>query len=118
MSSSMSAHKTVVQFPKSRPGERGTRRNVQLDAMTAALLAARARGQALREEIGDLLRRQNTLAQEFENRLLNGLEVIANQLSLQGQAATTPEAAAQLCAAARRIAAVGRSPCRPGRLDQ
>ena len=114
----MSAHETVIQFPKSRQGARGVRQNVQLDAMTAALLAARAHGQALREEIGDLLRRQNILAQEFETRLLNSLEVIASQLTLQSRAATTPEAAAQLCAAARRIAAVGRSQCRPGRFDQ
>jgi two-component sensor histidine kinase len=114
----MSAHETVVQFPKSRQGAHAARQNVQLDAMTAALLAARAHGQALREEIGDLVRRHNTLAQEFETRLLNSLEVIASQLALQSRTAATPEAAAQLCAAARRIAAVGRSQCRLSRLDQ
>lgn len=114
----MSAHETVIQFPKSRQGARITCQNEQLDAITGELQAARARGQALREEIGDLLRRQNTLAQEFEQRLLNSLEVIASQLTLQSRTAATPEAAAQLCAAARRIAAVGRSPCRLSRLDQ
>jgi|SRR5271155_2891117 len=114
----MSAHETVIQFPKSRQGARGTRQTVQLSAVIAELLAARAREQTLREEIGGLLRHHNTLAQEFENRLLNSLEVIANQLSLQSRAAARPKAAAQLRAAARRITAVGRSQCRPDRLDQ
>ena len=118
MSNSMSAHQTVIQFPKSRQGARDTRENQRLDAMAAELLTARARGQALRREIGGLLQRHNTLTREFENRLLNSLEVIASQLSLQGRTAATREVAAQLCAAARRIAAVGRSSCRLTRFDQ
>jgi two-component sensor histidine kinase len=117
MSNSMSAHETVIQFPESRQSAPGTRPNRQLDAMTAELLSARARGQALREDIGSLMQRHNTLTREFENRLLNSLEMIASQLSLQSQIATTPEAAAQLSAAARRIAAAGRSSCRQRRFD-
>ena len=114
MSNSMS----VIQFPESRQSARGTRQNEQLDAMTAELLTARARGQALREDIGSLLQRHNTLMREFENRLLNSLEMIATQLSLQSRVTTTRESAAQLSAAARRIAAVGRSSCRLSRSDQ
>ena len=118
MSNSMSAHETVIQFPESRQSAPGTRPNRQLDAMTAELLTARARGQALREDIGSLMQRRNTLTREFENRLLNSLEMIATQLSLQSRVTTTRESAAQLSAAARRIAAVGRSSCRLSRSDQ
>jgi two-component system, sensor histidine kinase PdtaS len=114
MSNSMS----VVQFPESRQSVRGTRQNERLDALTAELLTARARGQALREDIGSQLQRHNTLMREFENRLLNSLEMIASQLSLQSRIATTREAAAQLSAAARRIATTGRSSCRLSRSDQ
>lgn len=105
----MSAYETVIQFPT--PGAVGRdKSNVeQLDAMTAELQATLVRGAALREEIDELLRSQDTLAQEFERRLLNGLELIARLLSSQSQAATTREAAAQLSIAARRITAIGRS---------
>ena len=71
--------------------------------LTAELLAARAREAALLREKSDLSRRQVMLAQEFEHRLLNGLQLIASLLSLQSRAATTPEAAAQLAIAARRV---------------
>jgi two-component system, sensor histidine kinase PdtaS len=112
MSNSMS----VIQFPESRKSAHDTRQNEQLDTLTAELLTARARGQALRDDIGSLLQRHNTLMREFENRLLNSLELIASQLSLQSRVATTREAAAQLSAAAHRVAAAGRSSCR--RSDQ
>ena len=77
--------------------------------MTTELKAIAAREESLRKEIDKLLLRQNNSVQEFENRLSNGLKVIANQLALQSRAATTPEAAAQLSIAAGRIVAVGRS---------
>jgi two-component system, sensor histidine kinase PdtaS len=91
----MSAYETVIQFPRPR-----------VSTSDNDLRAALARGEALREEIGELLRRQETLAQEFEHRLLNGLDVIAQLLSSQSQSAATPEAAAQLNVAARRITAI------------
>ena len=70
--------------------------------------AARAQDRQ-RPLLDDLPRRQDILARELERRLLNGLELIARLLSSQSQAATTPEAAAQLGVAARRITAIGRS---------
>jgi hypothetical protein len=108
MSNSMSAYETVIQFPTPRAVPCGKRDVEQLDAMTAELQATLVRGAALREEIDELLRRQDTLAQEFERRLLNGLELIARLLSSQSRAATSPEAAAQLSVAARRITAIER----------
>jgi two-component system, sensor histidine kinase PdtaS len=105
----MSAYETVIQFPTPRALGCDKRNVAQLDAMTAELQATLVRGAALREEIDDLLRRQGILARELERRLLNGLELIARLLSSQSQAATTPEAAAQLGVAARRITAIGRS---------
>ena len=55
-----------------------------------------------------LSQRQVMLAQEFEHRLINGLQLIVSLLSLQSRTATTPEAADQLTIAARRVAALGR----------
>jgi two-component sensor histidine kinase len=101
----MSAHETVIQFPNSRAAASDTYEHETLEAITAALQATLAREKTLREEIGDLLRRQDTSGREFEHRLANSLEVIASLLLSQGQAATTPEAAAQLSITARRIAA-------------
>jgi two-component sensor histidine kinase len=47
------------------------------------------------------------LAQEFEHRLVNSLQIIVSLLSLQSRSAT-PEAAAQLRVAANRVASFGR----------
>jgi two-component sensor histidine kinase len=69
---------------------------------------ALAREAALRREMEDLARRQVMLAQEFEHRLINGLQVISSMLSLQSRAAKTSEAAEQLTIAASRVAALGR----------
>jgi two-component sensor histidine kinase len=63
----------------------------------------------LREEKHDLSKHHVMLAQELEHRFLNGLQLIAGLLSLQGRTcARTPEAAFQLTSAARRIIALGR----------
>jgi two-component system, sensor histidine kinase PdtaS len=72
------------------------------------LQAALAREAALRREMGDLAQRQVMLAQEFEHRLINGLQIISSLLSLQSRAAKTTEAADQLAIAATRVAALGR----------
>ena len=58
--------------------------------------------------MSDLAQRQVMLAQEFEHRLINGLQVISSLLSLQSRAAKTSEAADQLTIAAARVAALGR----------
>ncbi len=72
------------------------------------LQAALARETALRREMSDLAQRQVMLAQEFEHRLVNGLQVISSLLSLQSRKAKTAEAADQLAMAAGRVAALGR----------
>jgi len=72
------------------------------------LQAALAREAALRREMSELAQRQIMLAQEFEHRLVNGLQVISSLLSLQSRKARTSEAATQLAVAAGRVAALGR----------
>jgi two-component sensor histidine kinase len=94
-----SARRTVVR-EKHVP-----RRHV---AITVQLKNALAREDALLREKHVLLHRQDMMAQEFEHRLLNSLQLIVSLLSLQSRAATTPEAAAQLKIAANRVAALGR----------
>ncbi len=98
---------TEFQFPSRRVLGRD-RREHKSDALTAELHASHAREEALRREMRDLAQRQAMLTQEFEHRLINGLQLIVSLLSLQSRIATTPEAAAQLTIAARRVAALGR----------
>ena len=71
--------------------------------MKAELAAALVREQELLREKSELLQRQEMLAQEFEHRLVNGLQEIVSLLSLQSRAAPTIEAAAQLTIAAERV---------------
>ncbi len=79
----------------------------QKDAMAAELQAARAREEALIREKSDLQARRDIVAQEFEHRLLNSLQIVVSLLSLQSRTAG-PEAAAQLTVAAARIVSFGR----------
>jgi two-component system, sensor histidine kinase PdtaS len=104
MSISVSAKESVFWFPRARAIRR---EQTQYDALSAELLAARAREEALLREKSDLLRRQDMLAQEFEHRLVNSLQIIASVLSLQSRTAS-PDAAAQLKVAANRVASFGR----------
>jgi two-component sensor histidine kinase len=69
---------------------------------------ALAREDALLREKSDLLQRHEMVAQEFEHRLFNSLQLIVSLLWLQSRAAATPEAAAQLNIAADRVSALGR----------
>jgi|SRR5271166_3779725 len=75
---------------------------------TVQLKNALAREDALLREKRDLLQRHDVMAQEFEHRLFNSLQLIVSLLSLQSQAAATPEATTQLKIAANRVAALGR----------
>ena len=74
----------------------------------AELKAALAREDELRREKRELLQHQVLLAQEFEHRLVNGLQMVVSLLSMQSRTATTPEVASQLKTAAGRVAAFGR----------
>ena len=55
-----------------------------------------------------MIRQQTVLGEEFDHRLLNGLQMIASLLSLQARASTNGEVASGLAAAADRIATIGR----------
>ena|SRR5580698_1547128 len=100
---SMPARKTVIQFPTTYEVTCSGRDVEQPDVMTEKLQATLDRGAALREEIGKLRQRDDTLTQEFNCRVTNSLEMIALRLSSQSQGAATPEATRQLISAARRI---------------
>ena len=107
MSDSTYAQENVFQFPGGRAVERVARPQTQYAVLTAELRAARAREKAWLREKSDLLQRHDTLAQEFEHRLVNSLQIIVSVLSLQSRTAS-PEAAAQLTVAAGRVASFAR----------
>ena len=104
MSNSVSAKEPVFWFPWTRVARR---EQTQYDALTVELQAAHAREEALLREKADLLQRQDMLAQEFEHRLSNSLQIIVSLLSLQSRNAGA-DAAAQLTIAANRVASFGR----------
>ena len=106
MSDSVSTEKTIFQFSWGRAVGRDLRRQTRHDALTAELQAARAQEKAWLREKSDILQRQEMLAQEFEHRLVNSLQIISSLLSLQSRTAS-PEAAAQLTVAAHRISSFG-----------
>jgi two-component sensor histidine kinase len=99
------ANETEFPIPLRRPFRRERKSH---DELTAELQAALDREQVLLQEKGELAQRQVMLTQEFEHRLINGLQLIVSLLSLQSRAATTPEAADQLTIAARRVSSLGR----------
>jgi len=107
MTNSISAHKPVFRFPERRMFKRNLIDYRRYDALEIELKASLAREQALRDEKHDLSQRQSMLAQEFEHRVTNGLQLIASTLLLQSRTMTTPEASVQLSIAARRIDALG-----------
>jgi two-component sensor histidine kinase len=103
-----SAHEALFRFPSRRANGHDKREPNEWDELTAELQASLAREEELREEKRDLSQQQILLVQEFEHRLVNGLQLVASLLSLQSRSAGTPEASAQLTIAARRVAAFGR----------
>jgi two-component system, sensor histidine kinase PdtaS len=109
---------SLITFPPGRASGHDAREQNQYQALAAELQASRARESALLRDKHELSQRQIMLAQEFEHRLINGLQLVVSLLSLQSRAATTDEAAAQLTIASRRVAALGRVHHRLHLLDQ
>lgn len=107
MSESVPVGKSVFQLPRWRMLVRTSRQQRQHETLTHELHAALAREETLLREKQELLQNQDMLAQEFEHRLVNSLQLITSLLSLQSRGAE-PEAAFQLATAARRVAALGR----------
>ena len=101
-----STQRFVLPFPWDWAAPRDSDAQIGYDSPATQLQAALAREEALLREKSDLLKRQEMLAQEFEHRLVNSLQIIVSLLSLQSRIAT-PEAAAQL-EIARRVASFGR----------
>jgi two-component sensor histidine kinase len=102
MTDSTSTQERLLRLPDPQLPTRDAREQ----ALTRELRAM-AREEALLREKHELLQRQDTLAQEFEHRLINSLQLIVSLLSLQSRD-VEPEAALQLVIAARRVAALGR----------
>jgi two-component sensor histidine kinase len=107
MSSSISAREPLFRFPKWQTVERDSIDRGQYDALAAELRASLAREEALRGERADLLQRQGMFAQEFEHRVINGLQLVASVLSVQSRTMAIQEARTQLSIAARRVVALG-----------
>jgi two-component sensor histidine kinase len=118
MSNSVFAREGVFRPSKWRPVEHNLIDRRRYDALAAELQASLAREDALRDEKNDLAQRQAMLAQEFEHRVANGLQLIASPLSLQSRTMPTPEARIQLGLAARRVIALGTVHHRLHLLDQ
>jgi two-component system, sensor histidine kinase PdtaS len=70
------------------------------------LRAALARAASLLLQKDELIRRQQVLSRESDHRMLNGLQMIVSVLSLQSRSTTNAETAAQLTAAAKRVATI------------
>jgi two-component system, sensor histidine kinase PdtaS len=87
-------------------------------AITAELKNALAREADLLRQKDRMLQQQALMAQEFEHRLINSLQLIVSLLSLQSRRAESPEAADQLMTAAKRVAAFERVHRQLHRLDQ
>jgi two-component system, sensor histidine kinase PdtaS len=108
MTIAIAAPRSASRHSNRRVGSYETREWKCYAATKAELTAALVRERKLLREKGELLRHQEMLAQEFEHRLVNGLQMVVSLLSLQSRAAPTAEAAAQLTVAAERVAAFGR----------
>ena len=107
MSNSICAREPVPRFARSQAVERNTIDQRRNDALAAELKGVLGREEVLRKEKDDLSQRHLMLAQEFEHRITNGLQLIASLLWLQSRAMPTPEASIQLSIAARRVVALG-----------
>lgn len=70
------------------------------------LRQALAQDEALLRHKDELIEQQQLLNKESDHRLMNGLQLVVSLLSLQSRAAANTEVAAQLAAAANRVATV------------
>ena len=108
----------TIRFPSRRALRPDKGEQMQLDGIAADLRAALGREQVLLSEQRRLSLRREMLAQEFEHRLINGMQMVVSLLTLQSRTAASPEAAAQLMIASRRVSALGRVHHRLHQLDQ
>ncbi len=102
MGNAVSGRRIIIQFPWPRSAAYPEKQN-ELDVVAAELRAALARIEALREENRDLKQRQDTLVQEFEQRLVNGVQVIERLLPGQSQAAAPGLLTVEVCPWARSV---------------
>ncbi len=98
--------KRAVQFNWFGQFRRDDSPLINQDAASFQLEASLARETALRQKIEDLVRYQSAQVEEFDHRLLNGIQMIVSLLSAQSRTASA-EAAAQLAIAVNRILAFG-----------
>lgn len=92
-----------------RPEPLDTQPNIKdRDMLMIELKASHEREAILVHDRDELLKRQTLLTQEFEHRLVNGLQVVSSLLTLQSRNAGSPEAATQLNDAAVRVSAISR----------
>ena len=106
MSHSGTASKRTVQFTWFGQFRKDNGSLINRDAAKVRLQPSLTREAALQQEIKDLVRHQSVLAEEFDHRLLNSIQMIVSLLSAQSRTASA-EASAQLTIAINRIIAFG-----------
>lgn len=104
----MSVPPPIAETQRRGAGLHTARTSERETAMATELKASLAREAELLRVRDELLERQKLLADEFEHRLINNLQVITSLLSLQSRTAKTAEASEQLMIAAKRVASLGR----------
>jgi two-component sensor histidine kinase len=98
----------VFGSPRRRTLEACERELTQYRVMEIRLRDALAESEARLRQKDELIQKQELLKKESDHRLLNDLQMTISLLSLQSQASTNPEAAAQLAVAANRVAMIAR----------